>query len=463
MLTMYAAFISSPVCRSAQAFASLQSDYCLLTDADVTYTGAGTSIDQPVRYEWDTTSIINQTGLNAVAWDIRPIIGSFSNEIFLNVQDINTTTTTVWAIIPSISNGQTQTIRKYSGTNDLFRDQGVFFTGGDKIVVPDSATIDTTGIGNLQIDLWLDVNDDTVRDQIILDHRDAANGYEIQLADIASTLNLQFEINTGSCNVVWNSSWTNEHNKFSFVYANSTAGTDTFIYVNDALVGSCDLDEGQVGTNVRDLTFGEDALTSNDPLDGMAIRTITIFDNTIRILKYTFDAVDMSETSDTNPFAGTIVDHSISGINATYEFDRDQSDLSVTVNPSQLVSTTTGTQVVQVVTPIDVLGDIIPFDPGFSTKTTGTFFYTWFVEPLEGIGTADWQGITIALTGAGLVIGIGFFMATDRQFTPLAVFVSGMPISLGGAAGWVPWWYIFMWWALMIFTWFGSIRMRQSG
>ena len=108
------------------------------------------------------------------------------------------------------------------------------------------------------------------------------------------------------------------------------------------------------------------------------------------------------------------------------------------------------------------MGDIVPFDVGRSTKTTGTFFYTWFVEPLEGIGTTDWHGVTLAMTGVGLVIGIAIFMSTDRQFTPLVVFVSGMPISLSGAAGWTPWWYIFMWWALTIFTWWGSIRMKQS-
>ena len=188
-----------------------------------------------------------------------------------------------------------------------------------------------------------------------------------------------------------------------------------------------------------------------------------MFDNTVRILKYTFDAVDMSEATSINPtYTGTIVDHSANGFTGTYEFVRDQTDWTTTVHPSQLTSATTGTQVIQEVTPIDVLGDIVPFDPGFSTKTNDSFFYIWFVEPLEGIGSADWHGITLALTGTGLVIGIAFFLATERQFTPLAVFVSGMPLSIGGAAGWVPWWYIFMWWALVIFTWFGTNRMKES-
>ena len=459
---MYSAFISNPVCRSAHAFAGLPSDYCLQSDVDVSYSGVGTSINQPARWEWDTVSIIDQTGLSITAWDIRPIIGSFSNEIFLNVQDIDTITTVVWAIIPTIDTGTTQTVRKYTGTNDLYRDQGIYMTGGDKIVVADDSVLDTSGVGNLQIDLWMNVIDETVRDQIIFDKRDASNGYEIQFADIASVLNLQFEINTGSCNVVWDSSWTDVHNKYTFVYANSTASTDTFIYVNDALVGSCDLDEGTVGNNALDLVIGEDAASGLEPVDGLAFRTITMFDNTARILKFTFEAGDMSETVNTNPFAGTIVDHSSNGFVGSYEFDRDQSDISVVVNSAQLVSTTTGTQVSQDVVPIAVLGSILPFDPGFSNKTTGTFFYTWFVEPLEGLGTADWHGVTLALTGIGLVVGIAFFMATDRQFTVLGVFVSGMPISISGAAGWTPWWYIFMWWALMIFTWFGYIRMKQS-
>ena len=462
MLFMYAAFVSSPLCRSAHAAASLPSDFCLLTDAEVTYTGGATVTNHPVRYVWDTQSIVNQTGLNEFGWDIRPIIGSFANEVFLNIQDVNSNSTIVWVIIPSISNNQTQTVRKYSGSNQLYRDQGVYFSGGEKLVVSDDNVLDTSGVGNLQIDLWMNINNETPRNEIILDKRDASNGYEIQLSNIASTLNLQFEINTGSCNVVWNTIWANEHNKFTFVYANSEAGTDTFVYVNDSLVGSCDLDEGQVGNNILDLVIGEDSSTGNDPFEGAALKTVTIFDNTTRILKYTFDAVDMSETVATNPFQGTITDHSGNGFTAIYEFDRSQANISVLVKPSQLVSTTTGTQVSQEVTPIDVLGDIIPFDPGFSTKTTGTFFYTWFVEPLEGIGTNDWQGITLALTGMGLVIGISIFLATDRQFTAMGVFVSGMPLSLGGAGGWVPWWYIFMWWALTVFTWWGSIRMKQS-
>ncbi len=462
MLMMYAAFVSSPLCRSAHAFANLPTDFCLVTESHVTYTGGGVSFNQPVRYVWDTQSLINQTGLNEAGWDIRSIIGSFSNEIFLNIQDIDSITTTVWAIVPSIADNQTQIIKQYTGTNDIYRDQGVYFSGGEKIVVSDDNVLDTSGVGNLQIDLWMDVNNETPRNEIIYDKRDASNGYEIQFADIASTLNLQFEINTGSCNVVWDSDWTDEHNKYTFVYANSEASTDTFIYVNDVLVGSCDLDEGQVGNNILDLVIGEDASSGLEPFEGAAIQTVTMFDNGTRILKFTFDAIDMSETVDTNPFEGTIADHSGNGFNGSYEFDRDQSDITVNVRASHLVTSVVGSQVVQEVTPINVLGSVVPFDPGFSTKTTDSFFYTWFVEPLEGIGTADWHGVTLALTGAGLVVGIAIFMATNREFTAMGVFISGLPLSLGGAAGWVPWWYIFMWWALTVFTWWGSIRMKQS-
>ncbi len=458
---MFAAFVSSPLCETT-AFANLPTDYCLQTDVEITYTGGGVSTNQPARWIFDTQSFIAETGMNEQAWDIRAVIGSFSNEVFLNVQDINQSDSTVWAILPSIANNTTQTVTKYTGTNNLFRDQGVYFSGGEKLVITDDNILDTSGVGNLQIDLWMDINNETPRDEIILDKRDASNGYEIQFADIASTLNFQFEINTGSCNVLWNTAWANEHNKFTFVYANSTAGTDTFIYVNDSLVGSCDLDEGQVGNNILDLVIGEDSFDGSDPFEGAALKTVTVFDNDTRILKFTFDAIDMSETKDTNPFEGTIVDHSGNGFNAVYEFDRDQSDISVLVKSSQLVNVVAGNQVSQDVSPIDVLGDIVPFDPGFSDKTTDTFIYIWFVEPLEGIGSADWMGVTLAMTGIGIVIGMAFFIATERQFTPLAVFVSGMPISLSGAGGWTPWWYIFMWWAITVFSWWGLRRAQES-
>ncbi len=55
---MYSAFVSSPLCRSAHAFAGVPNDYCLQTDAEVSYSGGGTAINQPVRWEWDTVTII---------------------------------------------------------------------------------------------------------------------------------------------------------------------------------------------------------------------------------------------------------------------------------------------------------------------------------------------------------------------------------------------------------------------
>jgi hypothetical protein len=462
MLMMFSAFLSNPSCRSAHAYAGIPSDFCLVTDAELTYSGGGTVTNVPVRFTWNTQSLVLQEGISNETWDLRSVIGSFSNEIFINLYDPNSLNTVVWATLESISSGQTQTVSMYSGTNDLYRDQGVLFTGGEKIVANDHNILDTTGTGNLQIDLWMDINDDSVRDQVILDKKDASNGYEIRFADVASVLNLQFLINTSSCGVVWNSGWLNEHNKFTFVYANSTAATDAFIYVNDVLVSSCDLDAGTVGVTTYDLVIGEDSFSGADSLSGLAIKTVTVFDNGTRILKYTFDAIDMTETVAVNPFQGVIADHSGNGFNASYEYDRDQSSYAVVLRPSQLVDTTTATQVSVGVTPINVLGDVVPFDVGFSDKTTGTFFYTWFVEPLEGIGTSTWHGITLAMTGLGIVIGIAIFMSTDRQFTPLGVFVSGMPLSLSGASGWTPWWYIFMWWALTVFTWWGSIRMKQS-
>ena len=459
---MFAAFISSPICKSAHAFASLPSDYCLLTDIAFTYSGGGTVTNFPVRATWDTTSIVTETGLNETAWDMRSIIGSFSNEIFIEVQDINTTTTTFWAILQSISNGSTQTVRTYSGTNDLYRDSGVYFSGGELLTIADDSVLDTSGSGNLQIDLWMDNSDETPRNEVIFDKRDAANGYEIQFADVASVLMLQFEINNGSCNVAWDSAWTDNHNKFTFVYANNEAGLDAFIHVNDVVKASCDIDEGAVGNNILDLTIGGLSGGSSE-LTSTAIKTVTMFDNGVRLLKFTFDAIDITETVDTNPFEGTILDHSGNAFNAAYVYNRDQSNIAFSVGASQLVSTISSNQVIQEIAPINVLGDIIPFAPGFSVKTTDTFLYTWFVEPLEGVGSADWMGVTLAMTGIGFVIGIAFFLATNREFTPLSVFVTGMPISLSGAGGWTPWWYIFMWWALMIFVWYGVRRMSQSG
>lgn len=441
------ALFSAPTygCRSAHASDIFPSDYCFQTDIAITYGGAGTLTNQPVRVQLNADGLIDSSQMDPRAWDLKPIIGSLANEVHLTAQSLGSTTSAWWIVVPEISAGETRTTRIYSGSPEQRRDQGIFFTGGEYVVVSNHTDFDISD--NLDVRFDMTVTDATPRTQIIVDKWSGAVGYRIQLQD-DSGLKIRVRIDGGDCQIAWNSAWTSVKSSWRVEYV-AAAGADTFIYRDGSLVGSCDLDEASIGNSGVDVGIGAIASTGTALLSDAEISNVEILEAGAVAGRWGFDAANMSETVSTNPYEGTISDYSGNGHTAAYTFDRDQSDFTYTVGGTQLVSG--AAQLTIDSTPADVLGQINIGGSGVST--TGPF-YTVFLSKWAEAAPVAVFGYVVALSLIGLLMAVLSYKLT--RYIPIALVMFGIPFAVGVANGWVPPWFMILWVILALGGWFAQ-------
>lgn len=441
-------------CGSAHASDTQPGDYCYQTDVAITYSGAGTLTNYPVRVEMNASGQVAANQMDPRAWDLKPILGSIANEVHLTAQDMTASDAAFWIVVPEISASQTRTHRIYSGSAEQRRDQSIYFTGNEDVTIGDDAALDISD--NLQIDLTLFNFSNTVRDEYLLDHLFTGAGYSVQFEDVAAALNITFNVDGSACQLPWDSAWTDERQNFSFQYV-AAAGADAFIYRNGALATSCDTDAGAIGAPLRDLIIGDNSLGTL-PLSDAAIATVIVSDTGDPQLHLTFNAAGMVETVATNPFQGTVQDHSANDFTATYTFDRAQTNLSYTVGATQLVSDSN-----QITLPdanIDVLGPAFGLDPAGNSETTTGAFYTVFVDKWADAAPVRSFGYVAVLSVVGLMLAIGVYKLTN--YTPLALFMFGTPLAVGVAQGWIPPWWMILWIIFAIGGWFAQ-RQTELG
>lgn len=442
------ALFSAPTygCQSAHASDIYPSDYCYQTDIAITYGGAGTLTNQPVRVELNADGLIDSGQLDPRAWDVKPILGSLANEVHLTAQSLGSTTAPWWVIVPEISAGETRTHRFYTGSGEQRRDQGIYFTGGEQVEITDHADLDITD--NLSIRVTLTNYDETARQQWLVSKIDGAGGYAALFSDNGGNLAITLYADAGTCMLTWDSSWTGVPQDFRFEYTAAT-GADTFIYRNDVLECSADRDKGALDTNALDMLIGARSDTGTQFLAGASIQTVEIAAAGVVKARYGFDATSMTETVATNPYEGTIADYSGNSHTGAYTFDRDQTDLTYAVGATQLVSG--AAQITIDDTPADVLGQINIGGNGVST--TGPF-YTVFLSKWAESSPVAVFGYVVALSLFGLLLAVLSFKLT--RYIPISLVMFGLPFAVGVANGWVPPWFMILWVILALGGWFAQ-------
>lgn len=447
----------SASCQSAHASDILPADYCFQTDIAVTYSGSGDLTNKPVRIVMNASGMIGSGQLDANAWDIKPIQGSLANEVHLTAQELDSTASAWWVVLPAISEDQTRTLRFYSGSQEQRRDQGIWFTSKEYATVPDNAVFDITD--NLALEFRVENLSDTPRGNIWAEHHNnAGGGYRVQFTTNAGVLNVLLVIDNRNCFLPWDSSWTGEEQDFRFEYIVAT-GNDAFIYRNGVLAQSCDLDAGAIETTTNPFTVGVVAGTEGSNtftsarLTNAIISDIRLWDGTTEELHLGFDANRMTETVSTNPYEGTIDDYSSNAFTGTYVFDRDQSDFSYTIGPTQLVSG--ASQITLPDTNPDVLGPVFGVDPGASPSELQTgIFYDVFLQKWVGQAPVRSFGYASVLAIFGLFLAIAVYRLT--KYVPLALFVFGIPLAVGVGNGWIPAWWMILWIVIAIGGWFAQ-------
>jgi len=430
---------------------TLPSDYCYQYNYTVSYTGSTALTNTAVRVPVNAQSLVLGDRMDPRGWDLLPVLGSLSNEVDLLTQDLTSPAAYWWLHIPSITQDQTRTVRVYLGSDEQKRDQGILFTGQDVFTVPDNAAFDLADDFTVQVELEL--LDDTARNENIISHLDPADaGFAIDLVDDAGTLKVRCTADTTTAEITWDSMWTNTNRRIELIM--DSGGSGLTCRDVESVGGTSSTASGAVSASVEDFIIGSGLQ------DAIVRRVIMRNDSTGAYqARYDFNANQITETSSTNPFTGTVTDGGPNTLPGTYTFNRDQDDFDVSVGALQFTSA--ADYVVIPTNNPDVLGSPWVVDIADSVaETQDGLLHTLFIEPVAGSvdGAAPREmGLALAMGGLGLVLGLFTYRASG--YAPLALFVFGLPIGAGMIQGWVQPWWAMMWGFLVISSWFA---VRQS-
>lgn len=442
-------------CSIVHASDTVPSDYCFQMDIDITYTGSPTLTNQSFRIPINASGLIAGNQMDARAWDILPIQGSLSNEVQILAEDLDSTSAAFWVNLPSIVQNQTKTVRFYMGSDEQKRNQGVIMTGLDTMTVTDSVLMDISD--NLDIKVEIELLDATAQDGPLLTHYNTGggDGYRFLLLDDAGTLKLRAQADTVTCDLTWDSAWTNTNQQFDMRFT-AAAGDDLFIDRNGVNAVACDTDLASITPPA-----GSPSLESGTGLANLIVRDIALVDAGAITGKWGFDSGYITEDSAANPvYGGTIQDYGVNDLDFKYLFTRDQSNITGVVGAVQLTSAADEISLDETTT--DILGS--PFggdleNTGAAETDNNLFFVLWVQGIVTGSDAAipEEMGYVIALSGLGMILMLVVFKTTN--YVPLALFVAGIPPGYGTLKNWVePWWMI-LWVILVVGSW---LSVRQS-
>jgi hypothetical protein len=442
------------LCGSAHASDTLPSDFCYQVDIDITNSSGGALTNQAYRVPFNASGLIANGQLDSRAWDIRPIQGSLSNEVDVLAQEITSTTAPFWVHLPSLANNQTKTVRFYIGSPEQKRNQGILFTGADDMDASDDVLMDISN--NLTLDVELELLDATPQDAILAGHYNTSgnDGYRLRLDNDLGVLKVVAQVDSDTCLLTWDSSWTNVNQLFTMRFV-AAAGNDLFIDRNGVNVASCDTDLASITAPAAAPDF-----QSGDSLSAGIIRDIRLVNNSVIVAHWGFDALSIVEDTWANPTAtGTIQDYGPNNFDMTYTFSRSQTGITGVVGSVQLTSA--ADEISLGTTTTDVLGS--PFGADITaaiSETTAGLFYTYFADPIASVVSGPREmGYAIGMSGLGMILAWFVFMKT--RFTPMALFVGGVPPAIGMINGWIPAWWMLLWAILIVASWL-SIRHQEQ-
>ena len=455
-LVFMAAPSGSPLCGSVHASDTAPSDYCFQMDITITYTGAPSLEHQAVRVPLSALGLTAAGQMDARAWDILPIQGSLSNEVDVLAQEIASSSAPFWIHVSELVQDQTKTVRLYLGSPEQKRNQGILMTGADTMGAADVAAMDIAD--NLQLDVELEMLDDTAVDGTLASHYNVAgaDGYRFRLIDDLGVLTVEAMVDADTCLLVWDSAWTNVNQLFTMRYA-AAAGNDLFIDRNGVNAAACDTDLAAITPPA-----GSPSFISGDGLAAGIIRDIRLLDAGVIVGDWGFDALSIVEDTAADPtFTGTIQDYGPNNLDMTYTFTRSQAGLTSVVGGVQLAS---GSSEISLnLTPVSILGSGFGGDIATPVaENTSGIFFDLFADPIaDQVGTSGprTMGFAIAMGGLGLVLAL--FVFARSKFIPLALFVGGVPPAVGMINGWIPAWWMLLWALLVIGSWF-SIRQSEA-
>lgn len=270
-------------------------DYCFYTNVTVTYSGPGTVDNQAIRGIFNGGDLIANDAINDLAWDLRPYIGVVSNEVNVEAQSLGSSGGW-WFQVPTISTGETRTIRQLMGSNEQKRDQGVLMTGGETITTPDDDSLDLTDMLTWRASLI--VLDDTSRNETIAYHHDGGDGFRIDLIDNAGSLEVQCTADATTVSIAFDPSWVDTVRDFACSLDSIADGLTILEEVSGTTASTA---ASPIGSAVAaDLIVGDGSLSSAILLDFRLlddrVRMSSLGVPTVIIDRFVLSAASASET-----------------------------------------------------------------------------------------------------------------------------------------------------------------------
>ena len=273
--------------------------------------------------------------------------------------------------------------------------------------------------------------------------------------DNASVLAFSLVIDGFACTQNLDPAWIGQKDRYTFLYDSGGGGTAEMLR-NGSQISACGgaggLPAGAIGVNSQDLLLGDSSLS------GALVFDLQVWEGSSKALHYGFDATAVEETSGTNPFTGTVEDHSGNGLDGVYTFDRDQAGLTVTAGSFQLVSAGLSNPFTE--SSPDVAGSPLGADffaaQGENTDAPLYDFLSGAVTGLRLPRMAAWQ---IVFLPASFLLMVVAWLAV--KFVPLAIFAAGLPYAAGVTVyRVVPEWWLLMWVLLMVVS-YGAQQWYQ--
>lgn len=431
----------APACDAYAAGGDAASDWCYQFSVRVTYSGStSTFTNYAVRTTGiNASNLIATDQMDSSAWDSKVVLANFGNEVDLLAQDLTSSNPPFWIHVPSIGAGQSRTFTYYTGNTEVGRNQGILFTGADSLSQAHHADFNITD--TLTVDLELEMLSGSAQDATLVSHWHGNGGWRVFLRNNGGTLQLRAQVDNQTCDVNWNSAWTNTNRQITVTFRNPTLA----IAVDGTNQISCNTGLGSISATTTTLTAGNSV--SSGILRDLAVSGPGFLSH------WAFDPTDMTEATSTNPFMGTIQDTTASNHDFTYTFNRAQTDFTVSVgaitnvNASNLPPAPTAI--------VSVLGTPFPVDVSAQpSEITTSLFHRIFdpgVDAFEGPRHMAW-----AIIFNVMAIGAAVAVYASVRAAPLAFFAAALILWYSFLQGYLPWWWPAFWSIFIVITWWAG-------
>jgi len=442
-------YLSSPGFCKLNAYPP--SDYCFRYSIEINnLTGSVQSHIPVLLPSVDMDYWHDQDYIDEFGWSIYPFQSTLVTEYNVMLQDLYSTASNQWYVMPSLTTGSNQ-LNVLLGANDIQRNQGIYFYTNDYVQIPNHNDFNQLDF-NIKVELedpLVTALSPTSTETILEKYDEFSNqGFKLEYIDSGSVAIARGYVNGWSIDT--NPFIPSGNDVIEFSY-NNTSNTLN-ISINN--VSSPTVSGAFLTTNTQDLYFGTsyDGSSYSNQLNRKYLRVIDMEFGGDLVAYYGFNPKDITQSSAVNPnYSGVVEDISNNPAsntnNGTYFFDRDQTNISVLAS-NIVPSSASGTTIFTSET-VDVLGRWYGSgNPSNLATTNQNFIGLSFLTPDPNLKLPSSVWYALWLSAFGVVIAISIFWLTNS--IPVSLFAASIPLVLGSVQGLLNTWFMVIWFLLFM-------------